>query len=87
MSVSWSIGLHFLLWPSPQKHLALSVLFLSWGMLFVWVLFLGGAKTLSKYLPIISNNFPEFALKETSIKVGAVLLIASGVTALLLPRV
>lgn len=81
-----NVGIDFLLWPNPQQLIALTLLFAIWGVLFIWVLFLGGSRTLSRFLPLITHLSGPIT-KEVSIKIGVVIIIASGVLSLSLDRV
>ncbi len=78
--------IEFMVWPTPQKEIALTILISVWVALLGWTWFFGGAKTLSKYLPII-GVWPSFMLKEGVIKVMAILVVMAGYFGLVVGRV
>ncbi len=85
-SISTATGADLLSWPNPQKSIAITLLISLWALLLSWVLFFTGAKTLSKFLPLL-GNFPKFMFKENAIKIGVVLIVFSGVASLSIQHV
>jgi hypothetical protein len=81
VSAGPGIGVDFLLWPNPQKFLALFILVFLWGYLLVWTLFLGGAVPLGRCLRLV-GNFPKFMINPILVKGLVILLVISGVTSL-----
>ena len=86
LSISGEPHVDFLTWPNPQKYIALGLLISCWSALITWVLFLGGAPTLSKVLMLMGNSH-ESMLKPTSIKILTILIVVSGVLSLFMPRI
>jgi hypothetical protein len=71
----------FLQWPTPQKEIALGVLFFVWGSLLIWTWAFSGAATLSKWLPLI-GAWPNVLLQPTTIKTVVLLGVAIGIWSL-----
>ena len=74
-------GPDFIRWSMPYKGFAVVLVVATWAALFVWVFFYGGSRKMERCLPLI-GFFPEFMLKEKYIRIGVVLVIASGIWAL-----
>lgn len=70
----------FLLWPQPQRSLALALQFSVWGALLWWVFIKDGASTLSRYLRATQRRF-SFFNGPTAIRVIAVAAVAGGLFA------
>ena len=85
-SIGTTTGADFLSWPNPQKSIAVTLLVVLWALLLSWVLYFKGAKKLVKFLPLL-GNFPNFMIKEKSIKIGVVLIVFSGIASLSLQHV
>ena len=85
-SINPATGADFLSWPNPQKSIAVTVLVALWALLLSWALYFKGAKTLTKFLPLL-GNFPNFMIKEKAIKIGVVLIVFSGLASLSLQHV
>jgi len=80
-SVGPGAEISFLTWPNPQKAIALTILISLWSSLLIWVLFLGGAKPLSRFFSLL-GNVPKYLLTQTSMKVLVILMVSSGVLSL-----
>jgi len=86
LSLGAGASFELLVWPMPQKFIAVSILISLWTYLLVWTLFLGGVKPLGRCLRLISN-FPESMLSPTILKGIVILIVASGVASLFMKRV
>lgn len=71
----------FLVWPQPQRFLALGLQFFVWGALLWWVFVRDGAVTLSRYLRATQRSLGFFN-GPTAIRVGAVAAVAGGMFAI-----
>lgn len=72
----------FLLWPQPQRSVALALQFLVWGALLWWVFLKGGAVTFSRYLRAMQRS-KGFFNGPGAVRVGAVLAVLGGLFAVL----
>lgn len=70
----------FLAWPSPQRHVAVSIQIFLWSSLLYWVFLKGGARTLSTYYGAGRNA--AFMYSPTAFKLGALAAVVVGNIAL-----
>lgn len=79
-----SLGEHaspmFLLWPHPQKSVALALQFIVWGALLWWIFLREGAATLSRYLRA-TQGVVSFFNGPGAVRAGAVLVVVGGLFA------
>jgi hypothetical protein len=85
-SVGPNAEIGFMTWPNPQKAIALTILISLWSSLLVWVLFLGGAKSLARFVSLL-GSVPKTFLTQTNMKIFVILLVASGTTSLFMQPV
>lgn len=76
----------FMTWPNPQKAIALTILISLWSSLLVWVLFLGGAKSLLRFVSLLGNA-PKTFSTQANMKMFVILLVASGAVSLFIQPV
>ena len=76
-SISGATQPDYLSWPSPQKYIALVLQFFIWIALVGWVLFKGGADTLSRFSEGFFNG-PEIIRTPTAFKFYAIIMVLSG---------
>lgn len=81
-TISGGAGPEFLRWPYPQRMAAMAVVILCWGALLYWIFLRNGAETLSKYAGALSSS-PRFWQTPTAFKLLAIMVVASGVFAIL----
>ncbi len=67
----------YIRWPNPERYVALSVQFFVWGTLLYWVLWRGGADTLSQYVSLARGSSSALS-GPTVIQVAAIALVLVG---------
>jgi hypothetical protein len=70
----------FLIWPQPQRSLALALQFFLWGALLWWIFLRDGASTFSRYLRAAQRSLGFFN-GPTAVRVGAVAAVLGGLLA------
>ena len=86
LSIKADVSPSFTSWPNPQMIIAVILQLALMALLVTWVFFFNGSKSLSKLLPLI-GRFPDFMMKETSIKIGVIFIAASNLVSFALPYV
>lgn len=82
LSINSGASPEFFNWPAPQKYLAVCIQMFVWFALIYWIFFNGGANTLSKLHGSVSK-LPKFLHSPTAFKCLTVLIVLSGLFALL----
>jgi hypothetical protein len=70
----------FLLWPQPQKSVALALQFSAWGALLWWVFLKEGAVTLSRYVRA-TQRMAGFFNGPAAMRVWAIAAVVGGLLA------
>jgi hypothetical protein len=68
-------------WPTPERHIALGLQFFVWGALLYWVLWRGGADTLSDYVSLAQGERSSF-YGPAAFQAGAIAAVLVGILGL-----